>query len=158
LIQTLIFFLLVADVGLDGFLISSHCVDEESSGPKMLPHKVALALSIDPRQMDALLPLMNPTTCDTAYLDFRTRPSVDFLSWRGCSRWNFVGGPPNTSNFDCLPGRTGGSPDYVSMDGKDSWRDNVFVEQLWRSIKYEAVYLEAYETVTEGSCPDRPLH
>jgi len=36
----------------------------------------------------------------------------------------------------------------ISMDGKGCWRDNVFVERLWRSIKYEEVYLHAYETVT----------
>jgi putative transposase len=33
------------------------------------------------------------------------------------------------------------------MDGKGCWRDNVFVERLWKSIKYEEVYLRAYETV-----------
>lgn len=38
----------------------------------------------------------------------------------------------------------------ISMDGKGSWRDNVFVERLWRSIKYEEMYLKAYETVTEA--------
>jgi len=36
----------------------------------------------------------------------------------------------------------------ISMDGKGCWRDNVFVERLWRSIKYEDVYLRAYETVS----------
>lgn len=36
----------------------------------------------------------------------------------------------------------------ISMDGKGCWRDNVFVERLWRSIKYEEVYLHAYDTVT----------
>ena len=36
------------------------------------------------------------------------------------------------------------------MDGKGSWCDNVFVERLWRSIKYEEVYLKAYETVAEA--------
>jgi putative transposase len=35
----------------------------------------------------------------------------------------------------------------ISMDGKGAWRDNVFVERLWRSVKYEEVYLRAYETV-----------
>ena len=35
----------------------------------------------------------------------------------------------------------------ISMDGKGSWRDNVFVERLWRSIKYEEVYLHAYDSV-----------
>jgi len=38
----------------------------------------------------------------------------------------------------------------ISMDGKGSWRDNVFVERLWRSIKYEEVYLKAYDTVGEA--------
>ena len=36
----------------------------------------------------------------------------------------------------------------ISMDGKGCWRDNVFVERLWRSIKYEEVYLHAYDSVT----------
>jgi putative transposase len=31
----------------------------------------------------------------------------------------------------------------ISMDGKGAWRDNVFVERLWRSVKYEEVYLRA---------------
>ena len=34
----------------------------------------------------------------------------------------------------------------ISMDGKGRWVDNVFVERLWRSVKYEDVYLHAYET------------
>jgi putative transposase len=38
----------------------------------------------------------------------------------------------------------------ISMDGKGAWRDNVFVERLWRSIKYEEVYLKAYDTVAEA--------
>ena len=36
----------------------------------------------------------------------------------------------------------------LSMDGKGAWRDNVFVERLWRSVKYERVYLKAYESVS----------
>lgn len=36
----------------------------------------------------------------------------------------------------------------ISMDGKGRWRDNVFVERLWRSVKYEEVYLNAYDTVS----------
>ena len=35
----------------------------------------------------------------------------------------------------------------ISMDGKGRWRDNVFIERLWRSLKYEEVYLKAYDTV-----------
>jgi putative transposase len=38
----------------------------------------------------------------------------------------------------------------ISMDGKGAWRDNVFVERLWRSIKYEEVYLRAYANVSEA--------
>jgi putative transposase len=38
----------------------------------------------------------------------------------------------------------------ISMDGKGSWRDNVFVERLWRSVKYEEVYLYAYDSMTEA--------
>jgi len=38
----------------------------------------------------------------------------------------------------------------ISMDGRGAWRDNVFVERLWRSIKYEEVYLRAYDTVGEA--------
>ena len=36
----------------------------------------------------------------------------------------------------------------ISMDGKGCWRDNVFVERLWKSVKYEEVYLHGYETVS----------
>ena len=38
----------------------------------------------------------------------------------------------------------------ISMDGKGRWADNVFVERLWRSLKYEQVYLYAYESVAEA--------
>ena len=36
------------------------------------------------------------------------------------------------------------------MDGRGAWRDNVFVERLWRSVKYEEVYLRAYDSVREA--------
>ena len=35
----------------------------------------------------------------------------------------------------------------ISMDGKGAWRDNVFVERIWKSVKYEEVYLHAYDSV-----------
>ena len=38
----------------------------------------------------------------------------------------------------------------ISMDGRGSWRDNVFVERLWRSVKYEEVYLHAYDSVADA--------
>ena len=36
------------------------------------------------------------------------------------------------------------------MDGRSAWRDNVFVERLWRSVKYEEVYLRAYDSVADA--------
>jgi putative transposase len=41
----------------------------------------------------------------------------------------------------------------ISMDGKGAWRDNVFVERLWRSVKYEEVYLRAYDSVSINRRP-----
>lgn len=38
----------------------------------------------------------------------------------------------------------------ISMDGKGRWMDNVFIERLWRSVKYEEVYLHAYESLTQA--------
>ena len=45
----------------------------------------------------------------------------------------------------------------ISMDGKGAWRDNVFVERLWRSVKYEEVYLHAYDSVSAARERDRAL-
>jgi putative transposase len=41
----------------------------------------------------------------------------------------------------------------ISMDGKGCWRDNVFVERIWRTIKYEEVYLRAYDWSTKPEPP-----
>ena len=38
----------------------------------------------------------------------------------------------------------------ISMDGKGRWMDNVFIERLWRSLKYEEVYLKAYDTASQA--------
>jgi putative transposase len=38
----------------------------------------------------------------------------------------------------------------ISMDGKGAWRDNVFVERVWKSVKYEEVYLRAYDSVSQA--------
>ena len=38
----------------------------------------------------------------------------------------------------------------ISMDGKGAWRDNVFVERIWKSVKYEEVYLHAYDSVGQA--------
>ena len=39
---------------------------------------------------------------------------------------------------------------HISMDGRGRWRDNVMVERLWRSLKYECIYLHAFENGTEA--------
>jgi len=41
-------------------------------------------------------------------------------------------------------------PIRLSMDGKGCWRDNVFIERFWKSLKYEEVYLHAYDSVSEA--------
>jgi len=38
----------------------------------------------------------------------------------------------------------------ISMDGRGRWMDNIFIERLWRSVKYEEVYLKAYESISEA--------
>lgn len=38
----------------------------------------------------------------------------------------------------------------ISMDGRGAWRDNVFIERFWRSVKYEEVYLRAYDSVSDA--------
>ena len=38
----------------------------------------------------------------------------------------------------------------ISMDGRGAWQDNVFVERLWRSVKYEEEYLRAYDSVSDA--------
>jgi putative transposase len=41
----------------------------------------------------------------------------------------------------------------ISMDGKGAWRENVFVERLWRSVKYKQVYLHAFDSVSKARAP-----
>ncbi len=45
----------------------------------------------------------------------------------------------------------------LSMDGKGCWRDNIIIERFWRSLKYEEVYLRAYDSGS-GAGPHRPIH
>ena len=51
---------------------------------------------------------------------------------------------------EAFPGRLKDERIRISMDGKGRWRDNVFVERIWKSIKYEEVYLRAYASVAEA--------
>ena len=46
----------------------------------------------------------------------------------------------------------------LSMDGRGAWRDNVFVERLWRSVKYERVYLKAYDGVSAARADIADYH
>ena len=48
------------------------------------------------------------------------------------------------------PARSPATSIAISMDGKGAWRDNVFIERMWRSVKYEEVYLHAYDSVSEA--------
>ena len=56
------------------------------------------------------------------------------------------------SQFTCeaFTGRLKKEGISISMDGKGRWRDNVFIERIWKSIKYEEVYLHAYASVSEA--------
>lgn len=47
-------------------------------------------------------------------------------------------------------GLLAGNEIKISMDGRGAWRDNIFIERLWRSVKYEEVYLRAYESVGQA--------
>jgi len=68
-------------------------------------------------------------------------------------------GPPEIFNTDqgaqftseAFTGKLKAAHVRISMDGKGRWIDNVFIERLWRSLKYEEVYLKAYETVAQAN-------
>ena len=45
----------------------------------------------------------------------------------------------------------------ISMDGKGRWVDHVFVERLWRSVKYEEVYLKAYDSMAAAKIVDEKI-
>ena len=67
LLEPLILLLLIADVCADGLFVPADRVHEVPAGPEIQSHEVALALSMTRAKWLALLPLMYPTTCDTAY-------------------------------------------------------------------------------------------
>lgn len=68
------------------------------------------------------------------------------------------GGPPEIFNTDQgfqftsqeFTGLLKDQGIQISMDGTGRWLDNVFVERLWRSLKYEEVYLRAYDTIRDA--------
>jgi putative transposase len=67
-------------------------------------------------------------------------------------------GPPEIFNTDqgsqftseAFTGILNGNGISISMDGRGRWVDNVFVERLWRSVKYEDIYLRAYGSLAEA--------
>ena len=81
--------------------------------------------------------------------DFCVEALEEALARYGCPRSSTptrAASSPASAFTDILDKR--GIP--ISMDGKGGWRDNVFVERLWRSVKYEEVYLHAYDSVSEA--------
>ncbi|MBP1291625.1 putative transposase [Bradyrhizobium elkanii] len=83
------------------------------------------------------------------------RPSASKRSRR---RWRSTAGPRFSTRIRAASSPASSSPMCcwtdakiaISMDGKGAWRDNVFVERLWRTVKYEEVYLRAYDSVSEA--------
>ena len=88
-----------------------------------------------------------------AVMDWSTRKG---LSWRVSITWmGTFASRRRKKRWICLAGSQFTSPRFtevliaagvhISMDGRGRWMDNVFIERLWRSLKYECVYLHAFE-------------
>src|SRR5271166_1707298 len=75
--------------------------------------------------------------------------SASDLPWHNIRRDNSVFNTDQGSQFTCaaFTGLLADNAIAISMDGKGAWRDNVFVERIWRSVKHEEVYLRAYGSV-----------
>ena len=91
--------------------------------------------------------MLNSTTACTA-----TDNGVDTIVQRGVSMIPASTRDINTSQgsqftSQACTGLLKRNGMQISMDGKDAWRDTVFVERLWRTVKYEKMYLHAYETI-----------
>ena len=106
-----------------GFVYLTAVVDVASR--RVLAHKVAITLEAATPRRSSSRPL--PATArprsstPTRAASSRPRSSPSVVLAKGCK---------------------------LSMDGRGAWRDNVFVERLWRSVKYERVYLKAYDGVS----------
>jgi hypothetical protein len=92
LFEPLIFFLLIADVSSDGFFVPADRVHEEPTAPKVLAHKVAPSLSIDPRQVDGALAL--DVAADPRHPCFG---GIDSSMWT----WSAIRCPSSTSDSFC---------------------------------------------------------
>jgi putative transposase len=100
---------------------------------RVLSHRVSIVLGLDPR-MEA---------------DFCVEALEEALAKRGRPEiFNTDQGSQFTS--EAFIGVLFADKIAISMDGKGAWRDNVFVERIWKSVKYEEVYLRAYDSVGEA--------
>lgn len=85
---------------------------------------------------------------NTLEADFCVEALEEAMARYGCPAiFNTDQGSQFTSNAFITVLRDAGV--RISMDGRGRWMDNVFIERLWRSLKYECVYLHAYETGSE---------
>ena len=84
------------------------------------------------------------------YLQGWEGETVPPLRARPLPRRDIGTAPAQISALSAFTGVLADNGIAISMDGKGAWRDNVFVERLWRSVKYEEVYLRAYESVSDA--------
>ena len=140
-------------------------------GHPVYPYRLR-GLSIErPNQVWAMdmtyIPMARGFVYLTAVLDWATRK---VLAWRLCNTMAAdacvealeeaisLYGAPEIMNTDQGSQFTGSAfigvltahQIQISMDGKGCWRDNVFVERLWRTIKYDEVYLHAYDSLSQA--------
>jgi transposase InsO family protein len=76
----------------------------------------------------------------------RTLARRAYLARKRVRRWRLSSGNQDQKRFNACP-RVG---IRISMDGKGRCIDNIFIERLWRSLKYECVYLHAWETSSQA--------
>ena len=119
-------------------------------GARMLPHSPAVGLSVSGRVMDwASRKVLSWRLSNTLDASFCVEALHEALQRYG---------PPEIFNSD--QGSQFTSVDFtdvlkeagirISMDGKGRWMDNVFIERLWRSLKYECVYLSEFATGSQA--------
>ena len=85
----------------------------------------------------------------TMEVDFCLDAVEEALAWHGRPE---IFNTDQGSQFTSAPfiGLVSGNGIAISMDGRGAWRDNVFAGRLWRSVKYEEIYLRAYDTIAEA--------
>jgi hypothetical protein len=99
--------------------------------------------------LDSLLPVIGPADRPPMEASFCVETLEDALARHGKPEvFNTDQGSQFTSQ--AFTGVLTDNGIAISMDGKGAWRDNVFVERLWRSVKYEEVYLRAYDSVGDA--------